>query len=160
MTPVEIISRLLPQRFHQLRKPKVSVVVCFQDEIVGVVGEEGREGREERIGLAAVHVLRAVEDDDVVVEHDFERQKGSVLVCSDVAEDKLGVDFGGNGRLERMQKAESLASFVSAGDCEDAHQEPELGPLPGFLGEESSAVDLVQRELFLEVDSADETCES
>ncbi|CAD5167550.1 unnamed protein product, partial [Musa acuminata subsp. malaccensis] len=134
---VQELPRHLLQRLDQFGEPEVDVVVRLDHEVLRrpVPVEQLREAGKIRVGLALVHVLGAVEDDDVVVAHDLHGHQHPLLLLGQVAEDEADVDVGGEVGLERVNEAEEVAALVQVGAGEDAEEEAEVGFHRDGLGE-------------------------
>lgn len=75
------------------------------------MGERGEVG----VGLAAVHVLGAVENEDVIEAEDFEGDEGALLGLCEAAEDEFDVDGGERRGLDAVDEAEEVAAVVVVG---------------------------------------------
>lgn len=85
-----------------------------------------RKGREVCVGLSIVHVLRAVENDDVVVTDDLQSDEYALFSFGEVAEDKLDVNLGNGGVLDAVDEAEEVAVEVVVCAREDSNKEGEF----------------------------------
>lgn len=107
-------------------------------------GEDLRKRREVCVGLSIVHVLRAVENDDVVVTDDLQSDKYALFSFGEVAEDELDVNLGDGGVLDAVDEAEEVAVEVVVCAGEDSNKEGEFwcgvawGYDDGFVGLERS----------------------
>lgn len=103
------------------------VVVGFHDVVVRVgedVGERGEKG----VGFAGVHVLGAVvEDDDVVVAEEFERDEKVLVGFGKVTEDEVEVNGGRRGgEWGGVKEAEEVAVRVVVWESEDGDEKGEV----------------------------------
>ena len=123
---VEIAPAERRQLRHQFRYADVSVVVGLEHVVVAG-GKDGRERGEVGVGLPGVHVLGAVEDDDVAEAENLERDHEFPLIGGQAAEDEADVDGGaGNGRLDAVDEPQEMAFIVLRWEGEDADEYPEL----------------------------------
>lgn len=126
---IQIFSWQRLQRIHQALQPEVNVVVSFQHVVVWrvwllpiVVDQHLRQAGEVSVGLALVHVLFAVEDDDVVVAHDLQSHQDLLVFFRQVAEDELDVHFPTHRRLRAVDHTEEMAAVVLVWEGQNAHE--------------------------------------
>lgn len=84
VTEVEVMPAERPQRRRQRRHSDEGVVVGLHHVVVPP-GEDPREGGEEGVGLAGVHILGAIEDDDVAEAEDLQRHQEALLLGGEPA---------------------------------------------------------------------------
>ena len=85
-----------------------------------------RQAREVRIRLALVHVLRAVEDDYVVVPHYLQRNQDFLVFLREVAEHELDVDLCSGRPLGAVNNAEEVPALVLVGEGKDSDEDPDV----------------------------------
>ena len=154
---IQILSGQWPQRLHQFVKPQVNVVVRLHYVMVrrrwplsGI--QHLRQAREVRIRLALIHVLRAVEDDYVVVPHYLQRNQDFLVFLREVAEHELDVDLCSGRWLGAVDHAEEVPAMVLVGEGQDSDEDPDVvgGGIQGektsgrwwVVGEECAAAEL------------------
>uniref|UniRef100_A0A0D3FBC2 Uncharacterized protein n=1 Tax=Oryza barthii TaxID=65489 RepID=A0A0D3FBC2_9ORYZ len=124
---VHVAARLAAQRVGERAQAVVRVVVDLAGEVVVAGGEQAREGREVVVRLAVVHVLGAVEHEDVAVGDDLQSHQHGVLLLVQAAHHEADVDGGApRRRLERVRHAEQRAPLVEVGAGEDAEEHAEV----------------------------------
>lgn len=68
------------------------------------------QAREERRRFALVHVLGAVQDDDVVVKHDLQRHHHFLILFCEIAEHELHLHFSALPGLRAVHEAQEVSS--------------------------------------------------
>lgn len=122
-----------PQRRRERCQPYERVVVGLHHVVVAM-REDGWQRGEVGVGLAGVHVLGAVEDDDVLEAEDLQRDQHPLLGLGEPAEDELDVNSGNGGGLRAVDEAEEVAAVVEVGASQDTDKEAELSLSCGWSG--------------------------
>jgi hypothetical protein len=125
---VQVGAGLAPELLHERGHAQVRVVVGLHHVVVGVGREEPRHGGEVRVRLAVVHVLGAVQHQDVAVPPDLQRHQRRVHRVGHIAEHEADVHARPRGRrLQRVGHPHDVPALQPARHGEDADQQAELG---------------------------------
>ncbi|GER52052.1 GDSL-like Lipase/Acylhydrolase superfamily protein [Striga asiatica] len=82
--------------------------------------------REIRVGFTFVHVLFAIEDDYVVVTHDFECHQDFLVFLGEIAKHEFDVDPCPDYGLRPVDESEEVPLLVLIGNCQDPDQYPHV----------------------------------